>query len=192
MVYAALATELPCFQWTFVGGFVAQQVRGEIEKPGVASAAATAASVVGPALGPFAGPAGTVGSATADHIIGKLIEGQRTVVTDVGSYALAYRAFGAEALSKVAPLREMRGALGLQAQADAVTARGDERAAAELGRGAPYLIGDFEQNRLQPMWNDPVVRSSAQAAAAVALLTPTSRRRSAPSQPRRRKADRGR
>ena len=170
MVYAALATELPRFQWTFVGGFVAQQVRGKIEELGVASSAGKAAGVAIPVLAPAAGPGVLASSAAADHIIGKLIEGQRTVVTDVGSYALAYRAFGAEPLSKVAPQPRMREAFVLQAHADAAMARGDGRAAADLGRRAAVKIGVFEQNQLEPMWKDPVVRYSAQMAAAAGMV----------------------
>lgn len=111
-----------------------------------------------------------MGSATADHIIGRLIEGQRTVVTDVGSYALAYRAFGAEALAKIAPLPVMAVAFRPQDRADQAAKIGDLQSSAHLGQLSAFAIGRYEQAQLQRMWNDPIVRASAQAASQIGLV----------------------
>ncbi len=171
--YAALATEMPHFQWTAVGGVVAGQVGEELARLGTMVRGLEAAGF-GDALQRIL-PGGRILGATEaslKHVMSTLIRGQIDVVTDIGKYALAYRTYGsADAVSRSVSSPLIRDAFRLQARSDQARAQGNFGLAASLGRDAAFRLGVHEQQRLQSMWNDPMLQLSARGGDMVGMVT---------------------
>jgi hypothetical protein len=169
-IYAAVGLTMPEFQWTHVGAFMAHQVRREIinvydmAENGARFLQLMSAGVKlldGNGFGGKAAKAAAMMSSlgiagTRDHIISTLIAGQRTVVTDLVSMALTYKAHGA--LETAAGLSGYaREGFQLQHEADKLWGAGQYGASRLQAQKAAFKFGVHEQTLLQKMWDDPLL-----------------------------------
>lgn len=169
--YSAIGLTMPNFQWTYVGAFMAYQVREQLLNISEASTAGDLAGLVLP------GGAGIsmAGDAIGDHLINTIIGGQIGVVEDIGSLALAYKDVGAGVLNAATVTNDKVAVLGFQKQieADATMAQGNYAGAAMLGEQAAVQFGIREQTGLQQMWDDPILNAAAKGMQALGLIDTT-------------------
>jgi len=160
--YSAIGLTMPNFQWTYVGAFVAYQVRQQLLSIYDYSRAGDFVSSVLPGGSIM----GMTGDALANHLINTIIGGQIGVVEDIGSLALAYNAVGAGILSTFSDRNEP-GYQGFKLQIAA------DAGSISAGRDAAIQFGIREQTYLQGMWNDPILNAAAKGMQALGLMDTT-------------------
>jgi hypothetical protein len=139
--YSAIGLTMPKFQWTYVGAFMANQVREQL----LIISLSAKTGVMGGAV------IGMSSAAVGDHLIGTLIKGQLGVVTDIGSLALTYKQIGSGILEGLDRNSDVYRAFQSQIRADAT-------GSAAEGLAAAKLLGVREQTALQGMWEDPILK----------------------------------
>jgi YD repeat-containing protein len=160
--YDALNRYNPDFQWTKLGIFAANEVRGGL---GIAYSAKNAfelAAVLYPnkMIGDMTlGQAARASGAAATM----LLDGQMAVLSDVGALALMHKQFGAEVMSQQPWLKdESRVGFTYQVRAESARAEGNSVAWRKWQTEAAIQFGIHEQKHLlQPMWDKSMMKNFA-------------------------------
>ena len=139
--YSAIGLTMPKFQWTFVGAFMAKQVRDQLLN---INTFAKAGMLTG-------GITGMSSLAAGNYLISTLIQGQLGVVTDIGSLALTYKQIGGGILGALGGGQNLSAYRGFQFQVKA------DAGSAIDGLRAAMQFGIREQTGLQKMWDDTLL-----------------------------------
>lgn len=175
MIYDSLSRYNPTFQWSKLGIFVANMVRMGLAESFTLQGSINNVIAISPNtanLG-IGGLSLTSVASIAGNASKDLIQGQLSVVEDIGTYDLLDARFGAANLINMSTLTpEAKQGFVYLAQAEAASANTKSTTYLNAATNAAVQFGIHEQKYLlQPMWDLPLMKTFADVNAAMLNLS---------------------